>query len=109
MVVVESPVPHIQSCFVIANNDITILWDYVVILAFETGKIFHRANKNMCLICRDRNKLSLYSLSLKVYKIVSHGVRHVQHGDYIDAYCIDRHTSSGLVSTLYEDGMACII
>jgi len=42
IVVAESPVPHIQSCFVITNHDITILWDYIVILAFETGKIFHR-------------------------------------------------------------------
>jgi len=32
----ESPVPHIQSCFVVADHDRPILWDYVLILAWET-------------------------------------------------------------------------
>ena len=36
--VTKLPIPHLQSCFVIKNNDITILWDYVVILGFETGE-----------------------------------------------------------------------
>jgi len=32
----ESPVPRIQSCFVIANRNAMLFWDYILILAWET-------------------------------------------------------------------------
>ncbi|KAF8486632.1 hypothetical protein JB92DRAFT_3023507 [Gautieria morchelliformis] len=30
------PIPNLQSCFITRNDNITILWDYVIILGFET-------------------------------------------------------------------------
>ncbi|KAF8582171.1 hypothetical protein K439DRAFT_1661960 [Ramaria rubella] len=62
----ELPIPNLQSCFITKNDDITILWDYVVILAFET-----------------------VILVLTLIK----GFQHY------------RHTTSSLVSTLYQDGI----
>lgn len=32
-----NPAPGHHSCFIIGNDDAMILWDYVVILVFETG------------------------------------------------------------------------
>ncbi|KAF8496292.1 hypothetical protein JB92DRAFT_3126175 [Gautieria morchelliformis] len=34
--VTKLPIPNPQSCFITRNDDITILWDYVIILGFET-------------------------------------------------------------------------
>ena len=36
--VTKLPIQNLQSCFVIKDKSITILWDYVVILGFETGE-----------------------------------------------------------------------
>ncbi|KAF8522510.1 hypothetical protein JB92DRAFT_2887339, partial [Gautieria morchelliformis] len=30
------PIPNLQSCFITRNDDITFLWDYVIIVSFET-------------------------------------------------------------------------
>ncbi|KAF8503194.1 hypothetical protein JB92DRAFT_2970844 [Gautieria morchelliformis] len=30
------PIPNLQSCFITRNDDITMLWDYVIIVSFET-------------------------------------------------------------------------
>lgn len=36
--VTKLPIPNLQSCFIIKNDDITIMWDYVIIIGFETGE-----------------------------------------------------------------------
>ena len=36
--VAELPIPRLQSCFVIKLHNVTILWDYVLMLGFETGE-----------------------------------------------------------------------
>ncbi|KAF8516598.1 hypothetical protein JB92DRAFT_2234239 [Gautieria morchelliformis] len=30
------PIPHLPSCFITRNDDITFLWDYIIIVSFET-------------------------------------------------------------------------
>ncbi|KAF8482320.1 hypothetical protein JB92DRAFT_3035551 [Gautieria morchelliformis] len=57
------PIPNLQTCFITRNDDITFLWDYVIIVSFETVILI------LTLINRNR------------------------------------HTTSGLVSTLYADGI----